>query len=42
MEEVSHKMLKNWTKENLGESMLKLRKKTLEKNRTKNILKKAA
>ena len=42
MEKVSHKMIKKWTKENLGESMLKLRKKTLEQNGAKNIFKKAA
>jgi hypothetical protein len=42
MEEVNQKMINNWAKENLGESMLKLRKKSLDKNGVKNILKKAA
>jgi hypothetical protein len=42
MELVSQKMINNWSKENLGESLLKLRKKALEKNRVKNVFKKAA
>lgn len=42
MELVSHKMINNWSKENLGVSLLRLRKKALEKNRVKNIFKKAA